>query len=629
MIAVSGSPTAATSSTDDAETIVQELFFTPEGRSNPYPHYHRLRAAAPVYRSALLRAWLVSGYENGWAVLRDPRFGRNFAREMETRHGPDWRKHSSLTARERSMLTLEGAAHTRLRRLVSKAFTPRTVEALRPSITRAVDLLLDGLADTRGGDFLATVAFPLPVTVIGELLGVPEADRAQFRQLVRDSTAVFEMRPTDADFAAADAAQVTVRRYFEELIAEKRRRPDEGLLSRLARAEDGGDRLSDDELISMASLLFAAGFETTTNLLGNGLLALLHRPDQLARLREDPALFASLPDELLRYDDTAQLALRTAQTTVAIGGETIPEGETVLVLLGAGNHDPARYADPDRLDVTRADVVPLSFGGGVHYCLGAALARAETEIALRSLLERFPTIALAGAARFRERLTLRGVESLPVACGTGRAVAASADVRAESQREAESTTASVTADPSLGRKTGDSLLALRPNGDVTGADFEWRNALRQYVEQENTTMTFPAARAGLELAATSALLARTPLFRSCTPFELAELAATAYPLSFDAGDLICTEGGQALECYAIAEGEAAVSISGRTVGTVGPDDVVGERGPIEGGTRTATVRAATHMITYAISRQRLLALMGRSPAVRVGMLRYIEERYRD
>jgi hypothetical protein len=401
------------------------------------------------------------------------------------------------------------------------------------------------------------------------------------------------------------------------------------MLSRLALAEDGGDRLSDEELYSMASLLFAAGFETTTNLLGNGLLALLRHPSEIARLRDDPALFANLSDELLRYDGTAQLAFRSAQTAIAIGGETIPEGSAVFILLGAGNHDPARFADPDRLDVTRTDITPLSFGGGVHFCLGAALARAETEITLRSLIERFPTLELADATRFRDRLTLRGLESLPIACGVGRSTERGTGADAYVGLAAQAvTTVPGTPEP-VCPEAGHSILGLRPAG--AGADdASWRDALRRHVEEEHSDMTtFPSARAGLELAATSALLARTPLFRSCTPIELAELAATSYPISFDAGALLCTEGGQALECYAIAEGEATVSIGGRAVGTVGPDDVVGERGPLEGVRRTATVRAATHMITYAISRQRLRALMERSPAARVGMLSYLKERYRD
>jgi cytochrome P450 len=618
---------AAVASADGGqiEAIVRDLFFTPEGRSDPYPRYHRLRAAAPVHRSATLSAWLVGRYQDAFAALRDPRLGRDYPREMETRHGADWRKHPSLVSRERSMLDLEGAAHTRLRRLVSKAFTPRTVESLRPSIARTVESLLDRLAATGGGDFLDVVAFPLPVTVIGELLGVPEADRAQFRGLVRDGTAIFEARPSEAQFAAADAATLVIQDYFRDLIAEKRRRPDEALLSRLALAEDGGDRLSDDELVSMARLLFAAGFETTTNLLGNGLLALLRHSDELARLRREPTHVAGLPDELLRYDGTAQLALRSALTAVTIGGETIPEGETILVLLGAANHDPARYADPDRLDVTRTDVAPLSFGGGVHYCLGAALARAETEITFRALLARFPALELAGTARFRDRLVLRGLESLPLACGEKGRVAVGAAMAPV--REATPAAAVATACPVHHPAAPDVALGLRPRGDAGGNDAGWRNALRAYVEQENSDMNFPSARAGLELAATAALLARAPLFRACTPQELAELATTAYPIGFDPGDVLCAEGAEALECYAIAEGEATVAIGDAVVRSVGPDDVVGERGPLEGRARTATVRAATHMLTYAISRQRLLTLIARSPAAHAGMLAYVKERY--
>jgi hypothetical protein len=313
---------------------------------------------------------------------------------------------------------------------------------------------------------------------------------------------------------------------------------------------------------------------------------------------------------------------------VELYGTRMPAGSRVLLLTGAANRDERVFAEPDRFDVRREPNEHLALGLGVHFCLGAALARAEIEITLRSLIERFPSLELAGPTPFRDRLTLRGLESLPIACGAQSAVRSRVAAQEVPARcpVAHAPASGVAAKPTSAA-SGDSVLAVRPAGG--DADASWRDALRKHVEEEHSDMNFPSARAGLELAATSALLARTPLFRSCTPIELAELAATSYPISFEAGDLLCTEGGQALECYAIAEGEASVSIGDRTIRTVGPDDVVGERGPIEGGTRTATVRAVTHMITYAISRQRLLALMGRSPAARVGMLQYMKERYRD
>jgi hypothetical protein len=206
------------------------------------------------------------------------------------------------------------------------------------------------VAEAGGGDVLEAVGFPLPVTIIGEMLGVPDVDRPQFRELVRDLVAIFEMQPTAEQMALADAAQLTVRAYFLKLIAEKRRKPGADLLSNLATAEVGGDRLSDDELVTLASLLFAAGFETTTNLFGNGLLALLRQPEQLDLLRGAASLVANLPDEFLRYDGTAQLVNRVTEASVEVGGVTIPAGEQVFALLGAGNRDPARYPNPDQLD---------------------------------------------------------------------------------------------------------------------------------------------------------------------------------------------------------------------------------------------------------------------------------------
>ena len=223
------------------------------------------------------------------------------------------------------------------------------------------------------------------------------------------------LQPTPPQLATADVAQQAIGEYFLRLLETKRRQPGDDLLSTLASVESAGDRLSDGEIVTLAILLFEAGFETDTSLFGNGLLALLRHPEQLALLRRDPVLFANLPDELLRYDGSVQLVNRVTEAAVEIGGVSLPAGEHVFALLGAGNHDPGRFAHPDQLDVTRTDVHPLTFGGGVHFCLGAALARAEIEIAFRSLLGRFDTIELRGTPpRFQDRLTLRGLLALEV-----------------------------------------------------------------------------------------------------------------------------------------------------------------------------------------------------------------------
>jgi cytochrome P450 len=596
-----------------AERVVERLFFTPEGRADPYPLYHELRAANPVHRTSR-GLWLLSRYDDCWAAMRDPRFGKDYARQIAQRFGPDWRRHPALTSGEHSMLNTSGPEHTRLRKLVLKSFTPRIIESLKPTIERTVAALLDPIAEAGGGNVLEAVGFPLPVTIIGAMLGVPEADRPQFRALVRDLVAIFELQPTADQLAAADTAQLAIRAYFLDLIGQMRHRSGEDLLSRLVQAEHDGDRLSDDELVTMASLLFAAGFETTTNLFGNGLLGLLRHPDQLALLRATPAAFANLPDELLRYDGTAQLVNRITEADVEIGGTKIPAGEQVFTLLGAGNHDPARYPDPDRLDVMRTDVQPLSFGGGVHFCLGAALARAEIEITFRSLLDRFPVIELAGEPpRFQDRLTLRGLTALTVACGTSPRPA-----RVAAASPPQPAPAAAIVPPDRG---------LRPHAGRSDADLAWRVALRQRIEHEPARADSIPQRTGDRLRATMALFARNDLFKRCTAAELEHLAATAYEMSFEPGDMLCVEGAESPECYVIEVGRAAVTVGRKGVAVVGEGSVVGERGILLDTVRSATVTAMEHMLTYAISRERLRAVVDGNPTARAWMLEEMQRRY--
>ncbi|MBI3785313.1 MAG: cytochrome P450 [Deltaproteobacteria bacterium] len=598
----------------NAEAIFTRLFLTPEGRANPYPLYHQLRQAAPVHR-AKLGMWVLSRYDDCWAAMRDPRLGKDYAPQIEQRFGPDWRRHRSLTAGEHSMLNTTGPEHTRLRKLVTKSFTPRMIENLKPTIEKVVNQLLDPVAEAGGGNVLEAVGFPLPVTIIGELLGVPEADRPQFRELVRDLVAIFEMQPTPEQLASADAAQITIETYFLKLIDVKRRHPGEDLLSALVQAGNTGDRLSDDELVALTALLFEAGFETTTNLFGNGLLALLRHPDQVALLRRDPSLFANLPDELLRYDGTAQLANRVTEASVEVGGVTISAGEQVFALLGAGNHDPARFANPDQLDVTRTDIQPLTFGGGVHFCLGAALARAEIEITFRTLLQRFDYIELAAdEPRFQDRLTLRGLVDLNVECRT--ASTARAQVVADTAPISGAAPATATAEYAE--------RGLRPRA---AADLRWRAELRERIESDPARRDSVPLRTGERLAATVALLKANSLFERCSAAELEQLAATAYPMSFDPGDLLCAEGGESPECYIIEEGQAVVTVGRKGVATVGEHDVVGERGVLLDTVRAATVTAMTHMITYAISRERLRALVADNRAAREWMLEEMHRRY--
>jgi cytochrome P450 len=405
--------------TIDPDVVVIELLTTARGRMDPYPRYRVLRETAPVHRSSL-GMWILSRYEDCAAVLNSSRLTKDYARQNDSRIGPHWRDHVSLTDGERSLVNLDGPAHERLRRLVGKAFTRRTVDALRPGIEAAVRKLLDPIAETGGGNLLEGLAFPLALGVIGDMLGVPSADQAQFPHLVRDILAVFETRPTDSQLAIADRAQLKFREYFKDLVTEKRRTPGQDFLSELISIEENGDRLSDEELWALAALLFGAGFETTSHQICNGILAVLTHPGEHRKLRANPDLLRALPEELLRYDGTAQMTVRVTTAQFDVGGVIIPADATILVLLGAANRDPARYPEPDRLNVMRSNIRPLTFGGGVHVCLGAALARAEVEIVIRMLLERFEHLALRAKPRFRDRLTLRGLEELDVTAGPAR-----------------------------------------------------------------------------------------------------------------------------------------------------------------------------------------------------------------
>ena len=393
---------------------VHELLFeltTEDGRSDPYPRYARLRELSPIVRG-ITGALVVTGYDDCSTVVRDPRFVKESSKLLEFLGIADWREHASLRYLfTSSMLMMDPPDHTRLRRLVSGAFTPRRVQALRPAIERMVEDLLDGLGGE--ADFVEAFAFPLPVNVIGELLGIPEPDRAQFQPLSREAAQVLEGFTREA-VRRADPATETIFDYLTGLIARRRRDPGNDLLSALIAAEEGGDQLSEDELLTTASLLFGAGFETTTNLLANGLFALLEHPDELARLREHPELAPAAVEELLRFDSPVQSIGQVVAEPVELAGVSVGVGEVVVAYIGAGNRDPARFADPDRLDLQRRDNAPLSFGGGIHYCLGAPLARLEAQVAFPALLHRFPDLAITGAPRRRDSLTIKGFESLPL-----------------------------------------------------------------------------------------------------------------------------------------------------------------------------------------------------------------------
>ena len=333
----------------DADAVFTALFLTAEGRANPYPLYEQLRRIAPVHRTRL-GMWLLSRYDDCWAALRDPRLGKSYARQIEQRFGPDWRQHPSLTAGEHSMLNTSGPEHTRLRKLVTKSFTPRMIENLKPVIERVVTALLDPVAEAGGGNVLEAVGFPLPVTIIGEMLGVPEPDRPQFRGLVRDLVAIFEMQPTAAQMVvgrcrAARHSRLLPRAHRREA-PQARRGP---CLSRLA-AGRSRRRSADRRRAGHPCLAAVRGRFRDHDQPVRQRPAGAAAPPRSARpaARATRRCFANLPDELLRYDGTVQMVNRVTEASVEVGGVTIPAGEQVFALLGAGNHDPARYADPDR-----------------------------------------------------------------------------------------------------------------------------------------------------------------------------------------------------------------------------------------------------------------------------------------
>jgi len=389
-----------------ANAVVEH--FGAEYFSDPYSVHARLRAQRPVAQVIMpggAPAWLITGYAQARAALTDPRL-----RKLPAGWRPD--PDSLLASLDLHMLNLDPPDHERLRKLVSKAFTARRVEELRPRITAITGALLDDMSTRREVDLLAAFAFPLPITVICELLGVPAADRDQFRAW--SATIVADTVSPEA-FQADAGAMVG---YFQTLLAARRREPTGDLLSALITARDEEDRLSENELLSMAFLLLVAGHETTVNLIASGMLALLLNPGELARLRADPSLLGGALEELLRYVNPVNNAtFRFTGEPVEIGGVPIGANEVVFVSLSGANRDPSRYAGPERLDLGRDSSGHLAFGHGIHYCLGAPLARLEAEIAFRGLLERFGSMTLAVPAdelRWRPSTLIHGLESLPV-----------------------------------------------------------------------------------------------------------------------------------------------------------------------------------------------------------------------
>ncbi len=389
----------------------------PDVLPDPYPFYHRLRAADPVHHDARY-GWVLSRHADVVAALRDPRMSAERA-GISSEWIPEPLRRQlepALRAFARQMLFLDPPDHTRLRGLVNKAFVPRVVDGMRPRIQQIVDGLLDPLDQAGHANLIHDFAFPLPVVVIAEMMGVPVEDRPQFTRGTAGLGALIDGTGLTFESALAALRDVSaLMDYFRGIIADHQAHPRNDLLQALIAPDERGESLDDDELMGNCMLLLAAGHGTTTHLIGNGMLALLRNPDQSQRLRDDPSLIASAVVELLRYDGTVQMTSRRVREDLEIGGQRIPAGDEVIMLLGGANHDPAQFPDPDRLDVTRRENRHVAFGHGIHFCVGAPLAQVEGQVAINTLVRRFPHMRLeADTLLWEPSVTFRGLAALPV-----------------------------------------------------------------------------------------------------------------------------------------------------------------------------------------------------------------------
>ncbi|OON71587.1 cytochrome P450 [Streptomyces tsukubensis] len=401
----------------DPEALLFSIF-TPEGRDNPYPALAELRRTEPIHYNAAFDTYFLTRYTDCQAVLTHPGF---LVPDLDwcAREVPDWRDHPSADFFYSSMLRSNGADHARLRRLVGGGFSPRRVAALRHTVRDITARLLDDFADatSEGGsvNFQELVGYPLPVAVIGHLIGVPDGEQGQFHRLGQDAGRILEPVRSPEDWQRADRAVVALRAYFAELIALRRARPADDLTSILLAVRDADDgRLTGTELVDTLLLVLVAGFETTASLLGLAVHALLAHRDQWELIAAAPELAPQAVEETLRWDTPVQMTERVAAAPIDVAGVTVPEGANVTTVLAAANRDPQRHPDPDMFDIRRTDIKVLGFSAGPHYCLGAALARVEGAELLEQLPKRFPALAAAGPPLRRESISLRAFENLPL-----------------------------------------------------------------------------------------------------------------------------------------------------------------------------------------------------------------------
>ena len=379
---------------------------------NPYPFYERLRTRDPVHRSRLMDMWVFSRHADVDAVLRD---FRRFSSDQRKRDPARQRRSALAQIPDPTILFLDPPDHTRLRTLVNKAFTPKAVADLEPRIRRMTRTLLDAAPDPNRFDLMETLANPLPVMVIAEMLGVPVEDRAQFREWSNQRARILEPMIGERERRIANEASKSLDEYFLSIIKLRRIVPRDDIISALVHVEEEGDRLTEREMLGMLRLLLVAGNETTTNLIGNGMLALLRHPEQLQALRDDPSRIPGAVEELLRYDSPVQGTVRLVLEDCEVNGVPLQRDDNVLLLIGSANRDPQVFDHPDQLDVGRRDNNHVAFGRGIHFCLGAPLARLEGRVAIEVLLERYPSLRLeSDRPAFRSSIVLRGLERLPV-----------------------------------------------------------------------------------------------------------------------------------------------------------------------------------------------------------------------
>ena len=383
---------------------------------DPYPRYERLRSEDPVHWNEGIQAWILTRHQDVLDALRDPRLSaeRISALMRQTGGGED------AEALERTflgmMLFADPPDHTRLRSLANKAFTPGVLEGMRSQIQSTVDRLLDDVQGRGRMEVISELAYPLPAMVISEILGVADGDRDRFKKWSNDLAAFLgDIRAVSENFGPAQQSVAELTEFLRGIVAQRRTEPRNDLLSALVMAEDQGDSFTEDELYSMCILLIFAGHETTTNLIGNGILALLRHPAQFEKLRRQPSLIESAVEEILRYDGPVQTTSRTALEDLQIGDKRIAKGDRLSLTLGAANRDPEHFSEPDRFDIERNDGRHLGFGFGIHFCLGAALARMEGQAAINSVARRMPELQLAeGELEWRDNPVLRGLKALPV-----------------------------------------------------------------------------------------------------------------------------------------------------------------------------------------------------------------------